>query len=103
MPASRNKVTHAKPLPSVERSKRFLCGYLHTLRNLKTVSTTDMIKGKQAILTDVSDSVPDRLKEPPDMCWNIHTALLLVFGMVMILNLLFGELLFRNCMTGGWT
>jgi hypothetical protein len=48
---ARNEATHSKPLPSIESSKRFLTGYMSILKNLKTSSTGDMIKGKQPVLT----------------------------------------------------
>jgi hypothetical protein len=48
---ARNEVTHAKPLPFTEGSKRFLVGYLNTLRNIKHLSTEEIIKGKILIGT----------------------------------------------------
>jgi hypothetical protein len=41
-----NEVTNAKPLPPVDTSKRFLSSYINTLRNIKSVSMEEIIKGK---------------------------------------------------------
>jgi ribonuclease HI len=62
-----NEVTHAKPLPSVDRSKGFLVSYMRTIRNVKELSTDDIIKGKNTLVCSAS-CVPTR-KEPPDKIW----------------------------------
>jgi hypothetical protein len=60
-----NEVTHAKPLPPVDISKNFLSSYIRTLRDIKVLSTKDMIKGKHVLLT--SDSNPHEVIQK-----NIH-------------------------------
>jgi ribonuclease HI len=64
----RNEVTHSKPLPTTESSKRFLISYVKILRNLKVSSTEDIIKGKQPMLESMYQSSPCP-KEPPDKRW----------------------------------
>jgi ribonuclease HI len=51
---SRNEATHDKPLPHVLGSKRFMCGYLNIISNVKYHSTEDIIKGKRDIDPDKS-------------------------------------------------
>lgn len=46
---ARNEVTHAKPLPSVEGSLRFLSGYMSTLLDLEIDPLIDPVKGKQMV------------------------------------------------------
>ena len=46
---ARNEVTHDKPLPTIEGSKRFLCSYLNTIRNTKKLPTEEVIKGKNVL------------------------------------------------------
>jgi ribonuclease HI len=46
---ARNEVTHDKPLPSIEGSRRFLCSYLVSLENIRSLPTEDILKGKQPI------------------------------------------------------
>jgi hypothetical protein len=64
----RNEVTHAKPLSTVEGSKRFLVGYLNTLGNLKSMSTDQLLKGKYT-LSSGSPNVAERQELPPDKPW----------------------------------
>jgi ribonuclease HI len=67
---ARNEVTHAKPLPSVEGSKRFLCSYIKILRNIKDQSTEELIKGKHTSVLDLPHArVVYRPKKPPDKVW----------------------------------
>ena len=47
--SARNDVTHNKPLPAVEVSRRFLCSYVRTLRDLKDATIDEVIKGKHFI------------------------------------------------------
>jgi ribonuclease HI len=44
-----NEVTHQKPLPSVEGSRRFLLSYLESLTVLKQHSNADFEKGKMVV------------------------------------------------------
>jgi ribonuclease HI len=44
-----NECTHDKPLPSVEGSKRFLLSYSNTFKQVRELSTEEILKGKQAI------------------------------------------------------
>jgi ribonuclease HI len=66
---NRNEVTHEKPLPSVESSKRFLCGYLKILRN-SDVPREAIIKGKQLIVDTVSAVQHERPMKPPGKIWS---------------------------------
>jgi ribonuclease HI len=67
---ARNEVTHDKPLPSIECSKRFLCSYTRTLRDIKVMSTDQVLKGKQPLIysTPQMRSVSIR-KELPAIPW----------------------------------
>lgn len=42
----RNEITHHKPAPPVEASKRFLQSYVSSLMNLQHYSSVDLVKGK---------------------------------------------------------
>jgi hypothetical protein len=44
-----NEVTHQKPLPSVEGSRRFLLSYLESLTVLKQHPNADFEKGKMVV------------------------------------------------------
>jgi hypothetical protein len=46
---ARNEVTHEKPLPAIEGSRRFLCSYVNSLDNLRKLSTEEILKGKQPV------------------------------------------------------
>jgi hypothetical protein len=46
----RNEVTHEKPLPTIEGSKRFLANYIWLLRDIKHTPTEALIKGKQTVM-----------------------------------------------------
>jgi hypothetical protein len=65
-----NEVTHFKPLPALEGSKRFLIGYIKILRNLKDLTTEETVKGKQPI---ISSLIPEpgelQIKELSDKLW----------------------------------
>jgi hypothetical protein len=43
-----NEATHAKPLPHVDGSMRFLVSYLNLFRQTRQLSTEEILKGKQA-------------------------------------------------------
>ena len=45
----RNEVTHDKPLPGIEGSRRFLCSYVQSLANIRKLSPEEIVKGKQAV------------------------------------------------------
>jgi hypothetical protein len=42
-----NEATHAKPLPHVDGSMRFLVSYLNLFRQTRQLSTEEILKGKQ--------------------------------------------------------
>jgi hypothetical protein len=44
-----NEMTHAKPCPSIEGSRRFLISYLNSLLTVKQFPNADIIKGKMVI------------------------------------------------------
>jgi hypothetical protein len=44
-----NEITHSKPMPSIEGSKRFLASYLHSLLLIKQSPKADPIKGKAVV------------------------------------------------------
>jgi hypothetical protein len=66
---NRNKVTHEKPMPSVESSKRFLCSYLKILRN-SDEPTEATIKGKLLIVDASSVVRHERPMKPPVKIWS---------------------------------
>jgi hypothetical protein len=65
----RNEVTHAKPLPSVEGPKRFLSGYVNMIKGLKSMTTDQLLKGKNTLLVGETSVVLDRPKAPHDKSW----------------------------------
>jgi hypothetical protein len=68
----RNEATHDKPLPSTEGSCRFLCGYLKLRKNVETVSTYTILKGKQPSMETAAASVARQWnKKPQDKPWLI--------------------------------
>jgi hypothetical protein len=67
---ARNEVTHDKPLPSTEGSKRFLISYISTLRDIKTTPTDQILKGKRSVvLTGAHTSLDAGKEKPPDKPW----------------------------------
>jgi ribonuclease HI len=56
----RNEITHDKPMPSIEGSRRFLCSYMNSLENVSKMSTQEIIKGKSPILVR-----PDQQRSAP--------------------------------------
>ena len=67
---ARNEITHDKPLPSVEGSKRFLCSYIRTLRDIKSVPVEMVLKGKGPLLCMGELPAHASVKErPPDKPW----------------------------------
>jgi hypothetical protein len=44
-----NEITHDKPMPPIEGSKRFLMSYLDSLLSIKQAPTADLIKGKNVV------------------------------------------------------
>jgi hypothetical protein len=45
-----NEATNAKPLAAIESSKRFLCSYLNTLRNVQELPAEAILKGKSVVV-----------------------------------------------------
>jgi hypothetical protein len=43
---ARNEITHDKPLPSIEGSKRFICSYMQSLENIRKLDPEVVIRGK---------------------------------------------------------
>jgi ribonuclease HI len=64
----RNEATHEKPLPSTEGSKRFLTNYLNTLRNVKEMSTEEILKGKKPVGGKTTDTT-QHWTAPPAKRW----------------------------------
>jgi hypothetical protein len=66
----RNEITHEKPMPSIEGSRRFLCSFMVSLTNCRQL-TTEIIKGKQlaqplnTIVTSSMQSTKSWVR-PPD-------------------------------------
>jgi hypothetical protein len=48
---ARNEITHDNPLPSVEVSKWFLCGYLKLFSNVKALLVDEILEGKQLVVS----------------------------------------------------
>jgi hypothetical protein len=67
---ARNKITHDKPLPPIEGSKRFLCSYLQTLRDINDISTEQILKDKQPLILPGDQTRIHLYKvKPPDKSW----------------------------------
>jgi ribonuclease HI len=66
---ARNEVTHQKALPSIEGSKRFLCSYLYTVRNLNGQSSEAVIKGKSVALEAAAVRAPHSKQKQPAKPW----------------------------------
>jgi hypothetical protein len=47
-----NEITHSKPLPSIEGSRRFLISYLESLTMLHQHPNADPVKGKEVLAHD---------------------------------------------------
>jgi hypothetical protein len=45
----RNEITHSKPMPDLEGSRRFIYSYMTSLINLPKSSTEEMLKGKKPV------------------------------------------------------
>jgi hypothetical protein len=58
-----NEITHDKPMPSMEGSKRFLMSYLDSLLVMKQAPTADPIKGKAMISHSQGFGSMNRLAE----------------------------------------
>jgi hypothetical protein len=65
---SRNEVTHDKPLPSVEGSRRFIRSYMVSLENVRVMTTEQIIKGKQVVGNEPVLTVPIHPK-PAHAVW----------------------------------
>jgi hypothetical protein len=50
----RNEITHQKPPPPVEASRRFLCSYVQSLAVIRKHPQGDSVKGKMIIEDDVN-------------------------------------------------
>jgi ribonuclease HI len=67
---ARNEITHDKPLPAIEGSRRFLCSYVQTLSNIRCLTTDQILKGKQPCVQSTSTSAPVQTEQPqPELCW----------------------------------
>jgi hypothetical protein len=42
-----NEITHDKPMPAIEGSRRFLCSYMASLENIKMLPTDEILKAKR--------------------------------------------------------
>jgi hypothetical protein len=58
-----NEITHDKPMPSLEGSKRFLMSYLDSLLMIKQTPTADPVKGKAVISYSQGFCCKNRLAE----------------------------------------
>jgi hypothetical protein len=67
---ARNEITHDKPLPPTEGSRRFLQSYLRTLREIKDMSTEHILKGKLPLIYSSFQAPRTLVKvSPPDKPW----------------------------------
>ena len=46
---ARNEVVHDKPLPSIAGSRRFLCSYMRSLENCRTLTSEEIIKVRKLL------------------------------------------------------
>jgi ribonuclease HI len=67
---ARNEVTHDKPLPSLDGSKRFLLSYLKLIHNVKDTPTDTILKGKMPMVDSVPPPSPVLVKKGPDKPWS---------------------------------
>jgi hypothetical protein len=58
-----NEITHDKPMPSLEGSKRFLMSYLDSLLVIKQAPAADPVKGKAVISYSQGFCCKNRLAE----------------------------------------
>lgn len=67
---ARNEITHVKPLPTIEGSKRFHSSYIKTLQEIKTISTEQILKGKQPLIySNVASPFASVKEKPADKPW----------------------------------
>jgi hypothetical protein len=64
---ARNEATHDKPVPSIEGSVNFLCGYLKLMRNIWGSSTDQILRGKQPVLDISTPPVVNHVVVPHDI------------------------------------
>jgi hypothetical protein len=67
---SRNEATHDKPVPSVEISVNFLCGYLKLLQNIRGSPTDQILRGKRPVLDIYTPPVVNHVVVPQDIPWS---------------------------------
>jgi hypothetical protein len=64
-----NEITHDKPMPAVEGSRRFLCSYMASIENIKKLPTEEILKGKrpmhQPVVISETHVAVDAWKKPP--------------------------------------
>jgi hypothetical protein len=62
-----NEITHSKPCPSIEGSRRFLVSYLNTLLQIKQFPNADVVKGKMVLDLEKGFQRPGRVVEVPSV------------------------------------
>jgi ribonuclease HI len=71
----RNEITHNKPMPAVEGSRRFICSYMTSLLNVSSSTMEEIVKGKKpfnpVMVNDQQNKVIDdlsyvRWERPPE-------------------------------------
>lgn len=67
--ARKNDATHGKPLPPTEGSRKFLCGYMTSLMNIKLNPLMDAVKGKRHILDFTRRVSPAPRRAPAMKVW----------------------------------
>jgi hypothetical protein len=48
-----NEITHDKPPPAIEGSRRFLCSYVTSLTNARHLPIEDILRGKHKVHVEV--------------------------------------------------
>jgi ribonuclease HI len=65
----RNEITHEKPIPSIEGSKRFLYSYTKILDSIRDTPTDKILQGKQPVLVGAAPCAKRKVRKPSVKPW----------------------------------